>query len=286
MYVKLFSKLLDSSVWLEPLPTRVVWVTLLASIDEDGFAAYAAPGNVARRAGVSLAEAATALAALEAPDPNSSDPDHEGRRIERVPGGWIVLNAQKYRALATRDDSRKATRERVARHRARKIAAISPADGNADVTACNDPVTPSEAYTDARTETKTKALKAKSPAQRQGVPLLLVPKKTKTLPAPAARFSKKKLESELRAAAEDVAEACGTDDPWALRQITAQMRLELRLRSSPPAVVRGAMIAAWQAHLHTAGPSMSALAYRVQRYFGGGLWRYAAAAGDEHDAVA
>jgi hypothetical protein len=30
------------------------------------------------------------------PHPESSDPDHDGRRIERVPGSWIVLNVAKH----------------------------------------------------------------------------------------------------------------------------------------------------------------------------------------------
>ena len=120
MYAKLFSKILDSSLWLEDVVTRVVWVTMLAVMDDAGFVAMATPANVARRANVTLEEALAALAILEGPDPNSSDPDHEGRRLERVPGGWVVRNAEKYRAIATRADEKAANCERVRRHRERK----------------------------------------------------------------------------------------------------------------------------------------------------------------------
>lgn len=135
MYNKLFTKILDSSVWLESTATRIVWLTFIASMDETGFAQFAAVANVAHRARVSVEEAQEALQRLESPDPDSSDPENEGRRVERVPGGWLVLNAQKHRALVTRAIIQDQTRERVKRHRSMKRTS-------------NAPVTPSEADTD------------------------------------------------------------------------------------------------------------------------------------------
>lgn len=122
VYNKLFSKILDSSVWLLPHTTRIVWFTFLASMDEDGFCQFAAVQNLANRAIVTLEEAQAAVNVLEAPDPNSSNRDNEGRRVERVPGGWIVLNAVKYRELATREQIRKNTRQRVQDFRDAKSA--------------------------------------------------------------------------------------------------------------------------------------------------------------------
>ena len=95
-----------------------MWITFLATMDEDGYCHFSAIENLALRARVSLKEAENAVKTLMAPDPNSSDPDHEGRRIERVPGGFIVLNAKKHRDMATRVEQREATRLRVAKHRA------------------------------------------------------------------------------------------------------------------------------------------------------------------------
>jgi hypothetical protein len=40
MYNRLFTKILDSSIWLEADTTRIVWITMLASMDEDGFAPF------------------------------------------------------------------------------------------------------------------------------------------------------------------------------------------------------------------------------------------------------
>jgi hypothetical protein len=131
MYNKLFGKILDSSIWLETSDTRVVWMTLLAAMDQDGFVPFASLANLALRARVALDVCALAVKTMEAPDPNSSDPDNEGRRIERVPGGWLVLNAAKYRDMVTRDIARERTRLRVAKHRAAKAAVTL---GNVTVT--------------------------------------------------------------------------------------------------------------------------------------------------------
>lgn len=137
MYNKIFTKILDSSIWLEPTTTRIVWLTLIAAMDEDGFVQFASVANLAHRAILSLEDTQKAVACLESPDENSSDPEFDGRRIERVAGGWVVLNAPKYRQLVTRAVIKEQTRKRVATHRA-KIA------GNAPVTQGNETVTPSD----------------------------------------------------------------------------------------------------------------------------------------------
>ncbi len=153
MYNKIFTKILDSSIWLESTPTRIVWLTFIAVMDEKGFAPFAALGNVANRARVTLDEARTAIQILEGPDSESSDPDNDGRRLERVPGGWIVLNAEKHRDLVTRAIKQAQTAERVRRHRALKRTS------NADVT-------PSEAYSEEeeRSEEGVEAINKLDPA--------------------------------------------------------------------------------------------------------------------------
>lgn len=143
MYNKLFTKILDSSIWLEDDATRIVWFTFLAAMDQDGFAQFASVKNLAHRARVSLDACEKALGVLEGPDSDSADPDHEGRRIERVDGGWMILNAAKYRDLVTREVARARTRERVAKHRAMKRR-------------CNGGVTQSEANAGSEAEHWTK----------------------------------------------------------------------------------------------------------------------------------
>ena len=137
MYNKLFQKILDSSVWLESNETRIVWITLLAAMDEEGYAPFASTANLAHRARINPDQAALAVARLEAPDEVAPDQDHEGRRIERVPGGWMVLNAKAYRDTVTREEAKRVVRERVARHRAKKKGNACNANvifGNASVT--------------------------------------------------------------------------------------------------------------------------------------------------------
>jgi hypothetical protein len=92
------------------------------------------------------AKAKEAVAILD-----SSDPENDGRRIERVPGGWIVLNARKYRDLVTREEK---TRIRVARYRERNVAVRK---SNPKVTHPNDSVTQSKADTETKSETNTEA---------------------------------------------------------------------------------------------------------------------------------
>lgn len=147
MYNKLFTKILDSSIWLESTTTRIVWVTLIAIMDESGFVGLATVGNVANRARVTLDEAKEAIRVLESPDGDPGEQEHEGKRIERVPGGWMVLNAKKYREMATRAMVQEQTRVRVARHREKR-------NGNAPVTPSNEKLTRSEAESEARSETR------------------------------------------------------------------------------------------------------------------------------------
>jgi hypothetical protein len=94
-------------------------------MDEDGMCHFASVVNLARRAIVTTEEARQAVSILEAPDPDSSDPDNEGRRLERVPGGWIVLNATKYKQIVSGSESRRLARERAQRYRDKK-AGITP----------------------------------------------------------------------------------------------------------------------------------------------------------------
>lgn len=157
MYNKLFTKILDSSIWLAPDPHRLVWITLIAAMDEDGNAMFACVDNLAARARVSVKQADAAVASFEQPDPKSGDPDNDGRRIERFPGGWRVLNAHKYRAMVTKDIIREQTRIRTAKWRANKA-------GDAPVTQSDETVTTSEALSgsEAASNAETKRQRARS----------------------------------------------------------------------------------------------------------------------------
>lgn len=119
MYNKLFTKILDSSIWLAPDPHRLVWITLIAAMDQNGYAQFACAENLASRARVSTDETKAAIASFEAPDPYAPEQEFQGRRIERIEGGWFILNAEKYRNIVTRAVANEQSRLRMQRHRAK-----------------------------------------------------------------------------------------------------------------------------------------------------------------------
>jgi hypothetical protein len=123
---------------------------MLAAMDEDGFVQFASVANLAYRARVTVEECSSAVESFEGPDPNSGDPENAGQRIEKVPGGWMVLNAKKYRDIVTREVAKNGTRERVARFRAKKR--------NAAVTTSNVLVTPSDTDTDTESDTDLRSI--------------------------------------------------------------------------------------------------------------------------------
>ena len=130
MWNKLFTKIVDSSIWLEPDHVRLVWITMIAMKDQDGYVWLSSIGNVAQRARVTLDEARAAVKCLESPDTHNPDQEHDGRRIERVPDGWFVINAKKYDDIVRAEMLREMNRIRVERHRAKKR---SETFGNAPV---------------------------------------------------------------------------------------------------------------------------------------------------------
>jgi hypothetical protein len=104
-YTKLFNSIIGSTIWQENPATKVVWITMLTMRDKGGVVEASVPG-LAKLAGVSIEEAEVALTKFLSPDPYSSSPENEGRRIERVDGGWRILNHYKYQEKMSKDDIR------------------------------------------------------------------------------------------------------------------------------------------------------------------------------------
>lgn len=110
-FVKLQSSILQSTVWREPNHIRILWITMLAMKGHDGVVEASVPG-LADAARITLDECEEGLERLLAPDKYSRTKEHDGRRIEEIDGGWLVLNHEKYRG----DTST----ERVRKHREKK----------------------------------------------------------------------------------------------------------------------------------------------------------------------
>jgi hypothetical protein len=133
-FVKIYETILDSSIWGESLSTRVVWITMLTLADKDGLVAASSDG-IARRANVPLKNCDAALVVLQSPDLRSKSDEHEGRRVQKVDGGWQILNYVKYREIRT--DKQIADAERQKRHRdtsrpSQPVAVDGDVDGESD----------------------------------------------------------------------------------------------------------------------------------------------------------
>ena len=131
-FTKFFSQMLHSTVWDLPWNIKGVWITMLLMSDQYGNVTCSVPG-LARMATVTIEECETALAVLLSPDPYSTTPDHEGRRIEPIDGGWHILNYTKYREM--RDDSVRREQTRAAKRKQRAGMRSSNSDDMSSTTA-------------------------------------------------------------------------------------------------------------------------------------------------------
>ena len=124
---------------------------MLAIANKHGEVQSSIPG-LARIAGVSLEECEGAITKFLAPDKYSRTADDEGRRIEKVDGGWCLLNHSKYRAMASKEEAVSANAERQRRHRAKQLRNQTVTDSNAIVTPDNASVTPNRDIAEADTK--------------------------------------------------------------------------------------------------------------------------------------
>jgi hypothetical protein len=113
---------------------------MLAMSDRKGRVWASIPG-LANRARVSLEDAEVALNTLSSPDKYSRTPDHEGRRIEPIDGGWVLLNHEKYRSIRDEETTREVARNHMRKKRANvdakgeQLSAVIRGSHNADADA-------------------------------------------------------------------------------------------------------------------------------------------------------
>src|SRR5680860_936341 len=115
-YSKLWSTIVTSSVWSEDDKTRIMWITMLAVTEADGHVSGSIPG-MAAVARLSLEDTKIAIDRLCAPDPYSRSLEYEGRRITESPGGWQILNYDKYRASRDEDERKAYMRDYMQKYR-------------------------------------------------------------------------------------------------------------------------------------------------------------------------
>lgn len=163
MYNQIWTKILDSSIWLEDTETRIVWITFLAMMDKNGMVRLSSIGNVANRARVSVEAAQAAIDCLSDPDVYNPDQEHEGRRIERIPGeGWRVINKDKYQKMMTAARIQAQSVESSRAYRERKKESVT--EGDTAVTNSDQSVTLSESEAESNTESESEI----NPIDRRG----------------------------------------------------------------------------------------------------------------------
>src|SRR5208282_4474708 len=141
-YTKLFSDIVDSSIWDEDAETRIVWVTLLALSNADGLV-RGSIGWLAAKSRVSQEACRKALVKFAAPDPQSRTPDNDGRRIEPLDDGWLILNYLIFRDRLSTNPKAVKTRERVRKHRERynalhNVTCVTPRHSASDTASVSD----------------------------------------------------------------------------------------------------------------------------------------------------
>ncbi len=115
---KLSSSIIQSTLWCQPDPTRILWITMLAMSDSTGRVFASKPG-LAHIARISLEDCLTALETFLSPDEYSRTELYEGRRIEVIEGGWRLLNHAKYRDQVDTESVRESKRRWAEKHRAK-----------------------------------------------------------------------------------------------------------------------------------------------------------------------
>lgn len=102
-WAPLWSKIVDSSVWCEPYFVRVLFTTMLALKDRDSVVRFT-PFALSKRANMTEQEVIEALSVLSSPDTRRIEPQpFEGRRIEKVDDGYLILNGEKYREMVQKE---------------------------------------------------------------------------------------------------------------------------------------------------------------------------------------
>ena len=177
-YTKLDSGITESTIWQAPDATRLVWITMLARADQNGYVGASMPG-LAGLARVALDDCIAAIEQLEAPDKWSRTKDHEGRRIAPADGGWVLLNYAKYRALQNADDRRERSRLAMAALRERRKHLLTV---NGSYQSCSE-LTQAEAEAD--TEEKKERDSGASPSAKLPPPSFAGDVNIETIPSRA-----------------------------------------------------------------------------------------------------
>jgi hypothetical protein len=137
MYAKVFSQIFDSSI-ADDYELRHFFMDMLVLADINGVVNMTQEA-ISARTRIPHPKVSEFLRRLEQPDPRSQSPAENGARIILLDThrdwGWEIVNYDYYRSIASEEQRRERTKERVRRFRSKGLE-----DGNAPVThgnACN-----------------------------------------------------------------------------------------------------------------------------------------------------
>jgi hypothetical protein len=149
MYSKLFARITESSLMEEPIPTRYVFVMLLAIADAQGYV-IGTDVAIARRLNMPLRDLLGSIDRLMEPDAHSNSQAEDGRRVIRSDGerGYKIVNYAVYRDLKSAEGKREYMRDYMRDYRAgkpRKIVNTNPASAYESTNgAGNSPLEPDD----------------------------------------------------------------------------------------------------------------------------------------------
>lgn len=119
-YTPIFKEFTTSSMWAKSSDTRIVWLYMMLHADPEGYLPGTVPG-LAIAANVSLEATRQALEVFLSPDPDSNTQEFEGRRLEKVPHGWRILNFEYWRLLAQHEAEKARKRRWINQKRGKQL---------------------------------------------------------------------------------------------------------------------------------------------------------------------
>jgi hypothetical protein len=119
MYGKIFESIYDGSLYGD-WEAIIVFKAMIVLADETGIIDMS-PQAMAGRTSYPMDVIKKGLSVLQKPDPDSRHPGHDGRRIIALEDGrsfgWQIVNYKIYRNMATREEKKRADRDRIASKR-------------------------------------------------------------------------------------------------------------------------------------------------------------------------
>ena len=117
MYGKIFESLYEGSMVGAGPTIFAVWGYCIAKADDSGIVILN-PALLAPIIGTSRVDVEQAIEYLTSPDPNSKNPEHEGRRLVNMSGyAYAVVSHAIYRGIKNNQDRREYMREYMRKRR-------------------------------------------------------------------------------------------------------------------------------------------------------------------------